>query len=189
MFSPSATSPALSTLEDNDLFFRTSPSDARQGQVIAELLQEKGIKSIAMTYTNNDYGKASQMLSNRTTKQPAAKSQSTRPMRTAKETTREVAALSQAGVILMVVGYLDQGGKGIIQSSLDAGAFSNFFLPDAMIGESPSKPSALILMVLSVPCQELIPKALRSMLSWPRKMVLQQAPTLQRPTMQQRSHC
>ena len=57
MFSPSATSPALSTLEDNDLFFRTSPSDARQGQVIAELLQEKGIKSIAMTYTSNDYGK------------------------------------------------------------------------------------------------------------------------------------
>ena len=29
MISPSATSPALSTIEDNDLFFRTSPSDAR----------------------------------------------------------------------------------------------------------------------------------------------------------------
>jgi len=57
LFSPSATSPALSTLEDNDLFFRASPSDARQGQVISEVLQEKGIKSIAMTYTNNDYGK------------------------------------------------------------------------------------------------------------------------------------
>ena len=57
LFSPSATSPALSTLEDNDLFFRASPSDARQGQVISEVLGEKGIKSIAMTYTNNDYGK------------------------------------------------------------------------------------------------------------------------------------
>ena len=57
LFSPSATSPALSTLEDNDLFFRVSPSDARQGQIIAELLQEKGFESIAMTYTNNDYGK------------------------------------------------------------------------------------------------------------------------------------
>ena len=57
LFSPSATSPALSTLEDNGLFFRASPSDARQGQVIAEVLEEKGIKSIAMTYTNNDYGK------------------------------------------------------------------------------------------------------------------------------------
>jgi branched-chain amino acid transport system substrate-binding protein len=57
LFSPSATSPALSTLEDNGLFFRASPSDARQGQVISEVLGEKGIKSIAMTYTNNDYGK------------------------------------------------------------------------------------------------------------------------------------
>ena len=31
MISPSATSPALSTVEDNGLFFRTAPSDARQG--------------------------------------------------------------------------------------------------------------------------------------------------------------
>ena len=57
LISPSATSPALSTLEDNGYFFRSSPSDARQGQVIAEMLVEKGYKSIAMTYTNNDYGK------------------------------------------------------------------------------------------------------------------------------------
>ena len=57
LFSPSATSPALSTLEDNGYFFRSSPSDARQGQVIAEILVEKGYKSIAMTYTNKDYGK------------------------------------------------------------------------------------------------------------------------------------
>ena len=32
MISPSATSPALSTLEDNGLFFRTAPSDARRGR-------------------------------------------------------------------------------------------------------------------------------------------------------------
>ena len=57
MISPSATSPALSTIEDNGLFFRTAPSDARQGQVIASILKEKGHKSIAMSYTNNDYGK------------------------------------------------------------------------------------------------------------------------------------
>jgi branched-chain amino acid transport system substrate-binding protein len=35
MISPSATSPALSTMEDNGLFFRTAPSDARQGVVMA----------------------------------------------------------------------------------------------------------------------------------------------------------
>ena len=49
----------------------------------------------------------------------------------------EVAALAQAsGDILIVAGYLDQGGKGIIQASLDADAFSKFFLPDGMIGDS-----------------------------------------------------
>ncbi|HCD21048.1 MAG TPA: branched-chain amino acid ABC transporter substrate-binding protein, partial [Alphaproteobacteria bacterium] len=56
MISPSATSPALSTMEDNGLFYRTAPSDAREGQVVAEMLKEKGYKSVALTYTNNDYG-------------------------------------------------------------------------------------------------------------------------------------
>ena len=57
MVSPSATSPALSTIPDNGLFFRTAPSDARQGQVLADVLKEKGVKKAALTYTNNDYGK------------------------------------------------------------------------------------------------------------------------------------
>jgi branched-chain amino acid transport system substrate-binding protein len=45
MISPSATSPALSTAEDNGLFFRTAPSDARQGVVMADILLEQGITS------------------------------------------------------------------------------------------------------------------------------------------------
>ena len=51
MISPSATSPALSTADDDDLFFRTAPSDARQGAVIADILNDKGVKEAAMTYT------------------------------------------------------------------------------------------------------------------------------------------
>jgi branched-chain amino acid transport system substrate-binding protein len=47
----------------------------------------------------------------------------------------EVGALSAAGgEILVVVGYSDQGGKGIIQSALDSESFEKFFLPDAMVG-------------------------------------------------------
>jgi branched-chain amino acid transport system substrate-binding protein len=57
MISPSATSPALTSAEDDGLFFRTAPSDAREGEVMADILTEKGVKSIALTYTNNDYGK------------------------------------------------------------------------------------------------------------------------------------
>ncbi|MEL6948267.1 MAG: ABC transporter substrate-binding protein, partial [Pseudomonadota bacterium] len=41
--SPSATSPALTSIEDKGYFFRTAPSDARQGQVLADVLKERGI--------------------------------------------------------------------------------------------------------------------------------------------------
>ena len=56
MISPSATSPALTDADDNGLFFRTAPSDARGGQVLADITKEKGVKSVAITYVNTDYG-------------------------------------------------------------------------------------------------------------------------------------
>ncbi|MEZ5477418.1 MAG: hypothetical protein R3E95_08030 [Thiolinea sp.] len=37
---------------------------------------------------------------------------------------------------LAVFGYVDQGGKGIVQTSLDTGAFQRFVFGDGMIGES-----------------------------------------------------
>ncbi|MEL7013116.1 MAG: ABC transporter substrate-binding protein, partial [Pseudomonadota bacterium] len=54
MVSPSATSPGLSTAEDNGLFFRTAPSDARQGVVMTDVLIDQGITEVALTDTNND---------------------------------------------------------------------------------------------------------------------------------------
>ena len=43
----------------------------------------------------------------------------------------EVAALAASGAdMLVVAGYTDQGGRGIIQNSLDTGAFDTFYLPD-----------------------------------------------------------
>ena len=138
MISPSATSPALSTEPDNGLFFRTAPSDARQGEVIADLLMEKGFKTAALSHTNNDYGKglAASIKKNFTSK--GGKITITASHEDGKaDYSAEVAALAQAGGdILIVAGYLDQGGKGIIQASLDADAFNKFFLPDGMIGDS-----------------------------------------------------
>ena len=57
MISPSATSPGLTDLKDKGYFFRTAPSDARGGQVLADITKDRKIKSIAVTHTNNDYGK------------------------------------------------------------------------------------------------------------------------------------
>jgi len=138
MISPSATSPALSTEPDNDLFFRTAPSDARQGEVIADLLMEKGFKTAALTHTNNDYGKglAASIKSNYEAKGGTITITASHEDGKG-DYSSEVAALAQAsGDILIVAGYLDQGGKGIIQASLDSDAFNKFFLPDGMIGDA-----------------------------------------------------
>ena len=138
MISPSATSPALSTIEDDGLFFRTAPSDARQGEVIAEILQEMGLHEAAMTYTNNDYGKglADSIAAN--VEQRGTHVTISTPHEDGKgDYSAEVAALAAVGGdILIVAGYVDQGGKGIIQAALDSGAFDRFFLPDGMIGDT-----------------------------------------------------
>ncbi|MFK7901321.1 MAG: ABC transporter substrate-binding protein [Nitratireductor sp.] len=138
MVSPSATSPGLTTAEDDGLFFRAAPSDARQGEIVADILMEKGIRSIALTYTNNDYGKGISDSIEANFK----KAGGTVTIKAAHEDGKgdysaEVGALASAGGdILVVAGYLDQGGKGIVQGSLDSGAFDTFYLPDAMVGES-----------------------------------------------------
>lgn len=138
MISPSATSPGLSTAEDDGLFFRTAPSDARQGAIVAEILMGKGVKKIALTYTNNDYGKG---LSD-SIEANFKKAGGTVTIKAAHEDGKgdysaEVGALAAAGGdVLVVAGYLDQGGKGIIQSSLDTGAFDTFYLPDGMVGDA-----------------------------------------------------
>ena len=138
MISPSATSPALSTIEDDGLFFRTAPSDARQGVVVADILQEMDIHEAAMTYTNNDYGKGLADSIQASFESRGGHITISTPHEDGKgDYSAEVAALAAVGGdILIVAGYLDQGGKGIIQASLDSGAFDQFFLPDGMIGDS-----------------------------------------------------
>ena len=138
MISPSATSPGLSTAEDDGLFFRTAPSDARQGVVMTDILVDRGFNSVALTYTNNDYGKG--LADSFQAAYEAAGNEVTVsiPHEDGKaDYSAEVGTLASAGgQVLVVAGYLDQGGKGIIQSALDTGAFDTFVLPDGMIGES-----------------------------------------------------
>ncbi|MFV0474395.1 MAG: ABC transporter substrate-binding protein [Pikeienuella sp.] len=138
MVSPSATSPALSTIEDNGLFFRTSPSDARQGEIASNILNDRGVKEVAISYTNNDYGKGLADFIERNFKESGGSVTISAPHEDGKaDYSAEVGALAAAGgEVLVVVGYVDQGGKGIIQAALDSGAFETFYLPDGMVGDS-----------------------------------------------------
>ena len=54
--SPTATSPAMTDMKDNDHLFRLVPSDNYQGDVLAKIVLDEGIKKVAITYVNNDYG-------------------------------------------------------------------------------------------------------------------------------------
>jgi branched-chain amino acid transport system substrate-binding protein len=138
MISGSATAPVLSTVEDNGLFFRTAPSDARSAEVLAEILIEQGYKSAAITYVNNDYGKglgsaieANFVAGGGTVTINAGHEENKG------DYSADAAALAQAGGdILVVAGYADGGGGAIIQGSLDLGSFETFFLPDGMYADS-----------------------------------------------------
>ena len=138
MISPSATSPGLSTLNDNGYFFRTAPSDARGGQILADITKDRGVKSVAITYTNNDYGKGLADVYEAAVKAHGIKVTTVAAHEDGKaDYAAEVATLASAGGdAIAVIGYLDQGGKGIIQGSLDSGAFDTFILSDGMIGDS-----------------------------------------------------
>jgi ABC-type branched-subunit amino acid transport system substrate-binding protein len=57
MCSPASTAPDFTTLEDNDLFFRTPPTDALQGAVMAQIASERlGHDTAATLFLNNAYG-------------------------------------------------------------------------------------------------------------------------------------
>ena len=138
MISPSATSPGLTDLDDKGFFFRTAPSDARGGQVLADITKDRGVKSIAITYTNNDYGKGLADVYEAAVKAHGISVTTVGSHEEGKgDYSSEVATLASAGGdAVAVLGYLDQGGGMIIQGSLDSGAFDVFVLSDGMIGDS-----------------------------------------------------
>ena len=138
MISPSATSPGLTTLDDKGLFFRTAPSDARGGQILADITKDRKIGSVAITYTNNDYGKGLADVYEAAVKAHGINVTTVAAHEDGKaDYSAEVSVLASAGGdAVAVIGYLDQGGKGIIQGSLDSGAFDTFILSDGMIGQA-----------------------------------------------------
>ncbi|MCS5634284.1 MAG: ABC transporter substrate-binding protein [Candidatus Marinimicrobia bacterium] len=135
--SPSATSPALTTLEDGGWFFRTAPSDARQGPVLANIAISRGQTDMAVTYSNSDYGKG--LADAFVTAYEAAGGTVT--VMAGHEDDKadysaDVAALSAGGsATLAVLGYADTGGRGIIAASEDTGAFTDYVFGDGMISE------------------------------------------------------
>lgn len=113
-------------------------TEVRQGHVLAEILRDRDIKSVAVTYSNSAYGKgleAAFSAAYRAQGGTIAISISHQDGKT--DYFAEMGALAVAGVDhLVVFGHLNRGGDGIIRTALDTGAFEKFVLGDAMIGEA-----------------------------------------------------
>ena len=54
--SPASTSPGLSEANDDDFLFRTTISDAAQGLLLGQLVEEEALSDICAMYINNAYG-------------------------------------------------------------------------------------------------------------------------------------
>lgn len=56
VFSPANTSPDFTTWNDNNLYWRTAPSDLLQGEVLGNLIAEDGATTLGMIVLNDAYG-------------------------------------------------------------------------------------------------------------------------------------
>jgi branched-chain amino acid transport system substrate-binding protein len=135
--SPSASAPALTTLEDNDLVFRTTPSDAFQGVKLADLLISKGIKDVAVTYVNNDYGKGladvfvAQFTANGGTVSANVAHEDGKA-----DYRAELGQLSSGGSQnLVILAYASGSGKTVLQQAIEGGEFTAYVGGDGMIGD------------------------------------------------------
>jgi branched-chain amino acid transport system substrate-binding protein len=136
MISPSATSPAFTDTDSGGVFFRTAPSDARQGAVLAEIVMSRDIDTVAVTYTNNDYGAG---FANAFIESFEAAG-GTVTTSVAHEDGRgdysaEAGTLASAGGdALVILGYTDGGGS-MLRTAWELGAFEQFFIGDGMYGD------------------------------------------------------
>ncbi|WP_175985703.1 ABC transporter substrate-binding protein [Microbacterium tenebrionis] len=65
-FSPANTSPDFTTWDDDNLYWRTAPSDLLQGEVLGNLIAEDGNQALGIIYLNDAYGTGLEKVVNET---------------------------------------------------------------------------------------------------------------------------
>ncbi|TQL48886.1 amino acid/amide ABC transporter substrate-binding protein (HAAT family) [Homoserinimonas aerilata] len=65
-FSPANTSPDFTSWDDNNLYWRTAPSDLLQGEVLGNLIADDGASTLGMIVLNDAYGTGLQKVTKET---------------------------------------------------------------------------------------------------------------------------
>ena len=133
--SPSATAATYTTLDDKDLVYRTSPSDAYNSEVFAKALVARGVNELGITYVNNDYGKG--LADNFSAAYTAAGGKITATVAHEEgkaEYRAELGQLAAAGSPnLLVLAYANGSGKTVLQQAIESGDFTAYYGADGMV--------------------------------------------------------
>ncbi len=133
MITPSASSPALSTSNDNDFLFRSAPSDVAKGVVLAALAEEEGLDNVGLLYRDDAYGQGSaEVFTDHFSGTVTAASYS------ALGQTSYLAELQQAasgGAELLVVIAFPGEAEVFLRESIENGVFTKFVFADATRSE------------------------------------------------------
>ena len=135
MISPADASNELIQLKDNGYVFRTTPPKIRGGQILADITSDRGIKKVAISYSDNkDYEKFAKIYSNALNKNKIKTTIMISHNKNINDYSKHISALTAAGGdALAIISDFDLGGDQIIGSVLDTGMFRSFILPDNMI--------------------------------------------------------
>ncbi|MFG6665548.1 ABC transporter substrate-binding protein [Halomonas sp. HNIBRBA4712] len=138
MVSPASTAPAVTELDDNDLVFRTVPSDAFQGQMLARLLLDKGIDVVAVTFVNNDYGQGLADAFSAAFEEGGGEITASLAHEDNRADYRsELGSLSAGGAdTLVVLAYADTSGQTVLRQAYESGMFTQYVGADGMVGDS-----------------------------------------------------
>lgn len=133
--SPASSAPALTTLEDDDLVYRTTPSDALQGEKMAAMLLADGVTDIAITYVNNDYGKGfADALSAAYTAGGGTVAANLAHEEGKADYRAELGNLV-ASQNLVILAYANASGNTILRQAVESGNFTTYVGGDGMVGD------------------------------------------------------
>lgn len=138
LLSPTATTPAMTDLADKDTVFRLVPSDNYQGEVLARMVLKAGIKKVAVTYVNNDYG-----VGIGTTFMKAYKADGGTVTASAKHEEKKNSYRSELATLtagspeaLVVIAYAGDSGGVIVKQAIEGGLFKRFIGTDGLRDEA-----------------------------------------------------
>lgn len=135
MISPTDSSDKLTKLKDNNFFFRTTPAKLRGSQILADITNDRGIRSVAISYSENEnYENFAKAFSKNLIKNNINTSIIISHNKNINDYSKHISALKAAGGDALAILSSDNlGGDQIIKSILDTGMFDIFILSEDMI--------------------------------------------------------